>query len=299
MRAKKNKAKEEQRKERQNDISNSPQNGNDEQEPWYKELIKSGKRLEEQKPSEEAKRARLAPDDDIEETTLENDAKPMQQEEKPLHEQVVAPVIHHSEVESLWSDSDNEVGQASEVTRKRKRGTEASTPPTAKRTSKSEKKAKLSTTMASPSLLLDTIDEGLGGDDDDQNDEMEQKALHLMPNFANPKFGPFDTRPLVLKYSDGEHIVPASITRYLKPYQKEGVAFMHARVVGDGGAILGDGTNNACTSTNRHAVSIRSHYLRCHFLSLHYPRYGARKNCTGYCHACGSSREKGVWSRQG
>ena len=60
-----------------------------------------------------------------------------------------------------------------------------------------------------------------------------------MPQFDNPKLGPpSDLVPLVLKYSYGERIVPASINRYLKGYQREGIVFMHNRIAENQGAIL-------------------------------------------------------------
>jgi len=77
--------------------------------------------------------------------------------------------------------------------------------------------------------------------DDVEDDEQENIDAHeLKPNFADPKFGPFELVCLNLKYSGGERKVSPAINRYLKNYQREGIAFMHGLVAEGQGGILGD-----------------------------------------------------------
>jgi hypothetical protein len=66
----------------------------------------------------------------------------------------------------------------------------------------------------------------------------------LKPEFASPKFGPFELEPLVLGTPErtNRHQVPASIKRYLPEYQQEGIRFLYNQaIVLRRGAILGDG----------------------------------------------------------
>ena len=69
-------------------------------------------------------------------------------------------------------------------------------------------------------------------------DELEQR---LHPTFDQPKFGPFAEEPLVLNGANGwSHQVPASISRYLPDYQREGIEFLYKVMSSGKGAILGD-----------------------------------------------------------
>jgi hypothetical protein len=80
------------------------------------------------------------------------------------------------------------------------------------------------------------------------SDELEEEFDEdfentLIPMFENPQFGPFPFEPLKLPSCDNAdvHEVPASINRYLKPFQQEGVTFLYSCIVTLGtGAILGD-----------------------------------------------------------
>ena len=75
--------------------------------------------------------------------------------------------------------------------------------------------------------------------------ESEIDPSQLKPEFETPKFGPFDLEPLVLSSEESEHAnykVPASISRYLPPYQREGIEFMFNAITTTRGAILGHGT---------------------------------------------------------
>lgn len=60
----------------------------------------------------------------------------------------------------------------------------------------------------------------------------------LHPHFENPKFGPYEPmEPLALGPSVQ---VPASLNRYLAPFQKEGIRFMYDCLARKSGVILGD-----------------------------------------------------------
>mmetsp|Transcript_3344 Transcript_3344/g.8920 ORF Transcript_3344/g.8920 Transcript_3344/m.8920 type:complete len:1185 (-) Transcript_3344:13-3567(-) len=80
--------------------------------------------------------------------------------------------------------------------------------------------------------------------DDVQDEEDHVDAFDcLHPNFKNPKFGPYEPmEPLKLSnYEDGTTVqVPASLNRYLAPFQKEGVRFMYDCLARNSGVLLGD-----------------------------------------------------------
>lgn len=81
--------------------------------------------------------------------------------------------------------------------------------------------------------------------DDDDDDEDNGVVLdESKPEFDAPKFGPFDDGPLMLGPVNvsKRHQVPASISRYLPDYQREGIRFLYQQaIVRHMGAILGDG----------------------------------------------------------
>jgi hypothetical protein len=68
------------------------------------------------------------------------------------------------------------------------------------------------------------------------------KLEDLHPNFENPKFGPYELEPLLLSNDQVDTVVqvPASLSRYLAPFQKEGVRFMYECLARKSGVILGD-----------------------------------------------------------
>lgn len=65
-------------------------------------------------------------------------------------------------------------------------------------------------------------------DDDDQ----------VRPDFPFPPTGPDED--LVLQAGPERYAVPATINRYLRKYQREGIQFMFDRVIQNSGVILGD-----------------------------------------------------------
>jgi hypothetical protein len=77
-------------------------------------------------------------------------------------------------------------------------------------------------------------DDDLGND----NDDLET----LKPTLPNPKFGPYEPmEPLILGEHNGRQVsVPASLNRYLAPFQKQGVEFMYKCLYRRSGVILGD-----------------------------------------------------------
>lgn len=77
----------------------------------------------------------------------------------------------------------------------------------------------------------------------------------LHPYFENPKFGPYEPmEPLALSSDkDGPSVqVPASLNRYLAPFQKEGIRFMYDCLARESGVIMGD-------------EMVRSFFYRCVF----------------------------------
>ena len=80
--------------------------------------------------------------------------------------------------------------------------------------------------------------------DDGQYEEDRGGTLDdLHPNFKNPKFGPYEPmEPLLLPNDQNETLlqVPASLNRFLAPFQKEGVRFMYKCLARRSGVILGD-----------------------------------------------------------
>jgi hypothetical protein len=81
--------------------------------------------------------------------------------------------------------------------------------------------------------------------DDLQHLEDNEETLRekWYPSFDNPQFGPAD--PPVPLFLSEVYQVPASISRYLAPYQPEGIKFMFDKAIANRrGCILGDGTSN-------------------------------------------------------
>jgi SNF2 family DNA or RNA helicase len=74
------------------------------------------------------------------------------------------------------------------------------------------------------------------------DDVLDEDALNdLKPTLENPNFPPSELEPLVLGECDGRKVsVPASLSRYLAPFQKDGVQFMYRCLAQGSGVILGD-----------------------------------------------------------
>ena len=88
----------------------------------------------------------------------------------------------------------------------------------------------------------------------------------LHPQFENPKFGPFEPmEPLVLSHGEKGPLVqvPASLNRYLAPFQKEGIRFMYDCLARKSGVILGDEMVRylLCFQCNLSLVLIAHHWL--------------------------------------
>lgn len=137
---------------------------------------------------------------------------------------------------TLWDDSENEgpneEEKEEEEDKKKKKAIR-------KKTSEVKKGAKQRSSLGSAS------DRYADESDDDFDDEFENTLIPTFDTFDNPEGGPPSAmEPLKLLRGDSAddfHEVPASINRYLKPYQREGVAFLYSCVVVRGtGAVLGD-----------------------------------------------------------
>lgn len=79
------------------------------------------------------------------------------------------------------------------------------------------------------------------GDGPDDSEQLRQ-GQKQHPELEDPTFGPFENRPLSLTNPEieaTEHAVPAALTRYLPPFQREGIAFMYKAVVNGRGVIIG------------------------------------------------------------
>jgi len=114
------------------------------------------------------------------------------------------------------------------------------------------------------SLLQDSDDDtNDGGKNSVSEQDKEDMLRDLKPEFANPKLGPPSALvpfllsktwkpgdPITHQENDGNgksdgddndvDQVPASINRYLFPYQREGVQFMYKSVIHGKGCVLGD-----------------------------------------------------------
>ena len=130
---------------------------------------------------------------------------------------------------NLWDDSEDEYAKP-----KAKRKSAATREKNGE-TRKEAAKKKGSRKAASRPLDYD--------DDDEINSEIERDES-LIPSFDNPKMGPPSLmQPLKLPKGSNQkiaHEVPASINRYLRAYQQQGVIFLYSCVMRGTGAILGD-----------------------------------------------------------
>lgn len=78
--------------------------------------------------------------------------------------------------------------------------------------------------------------------EDDESDFDEDGKHNLHPDFGEgPTFGPFELVPLKLENSEtgDNHEVPASLSRYLPGFQREGIKFLYNAISNKKGAILG------------------------------------------------------------
>jgi hypothetical protein len=155
-------------------------------------------------------------------------------------------ILHHeSEETKLWSDSDCSIGKNGEETkRKRKPPKQESEPQSSKNRNGNKEKGQISEDTELVSNDSKSIFVSF-----DCREIIENEAK---PAFSNPKFGPFMNIPLLLKVENDDIVanspylesyeVPASINRYLKEYQKDGIRFVFEKAIANRkGAILGDG----------------------------------------------------------
>jgi hypothetical protein len=136
--------------------------------------------------------------------------------------------------DDLWSDTDNEEEHIE------KTKAEKVTKPLKKKPKKSRAYVEYDRDASEPLSKKSRLED----DDDADIDPTEEK-----PFFENPKFGPLEFEPFVLNPGnlgiESPVCVPATISRYLPPYQKEGIKFLYDRAItSDHGAVLGDGKSS-------------------------------------------------------
>ena len=164
-----------------------------------------------------------------------NDLKPMDSV-KP--KESVHPM--HNDA-NLWSDSD-----ASEIFETSERKTKAS------KSKKHDNEKYTSRRGKRPRQLKEGICE-MESDEDEQFESDEILLQDLKPNLDNPTFEVGELEPFLLEPSMDQfndmgqeekeelqsHRIPASIARYIQPYQKEGITFMYQSIIRKKGCILG------------------------------------------------------------
>jgi len=151
--------------------------------------------------------------------------------------------------DGLWSDMDIDVDNKKDEKPKAKKSKKRSR-------SKSEKFKRDSSELHQSHELAPPSPTKKGGssywflpDNDDryeimkllkkENEEALEDFVH--PEIEDPFFGPFEFKPLKLgKGTKSAASVPASLSRYLAPYQKEGIQFMHKCLAAKSGTIMGD-----------------------------------------------------------
>jgi hypothetical protein len=167
---------------------------------------------------------------------------------------------NHKKIDDeLWDDSDKELDQT--IKQSRKENDEMVRDNAESRERKSLRK------NINRRALSDV-------EDIEDGNDFEQR---LKPEFDNPKWiGDFE--PFVLntptENSEDRKLaqVPASINRYLKDYQKEGVRFLYSAVNQGLGAILGDDMGESKVVFT--AFSNKSLFALTSFLSLHHTGLG-------------------------
>lgn len=166
----------------------------------------------------------------------------------------------------LWSDSGDEAPSPSPTSSKKPKmsadcGIEAEQCASVQKSQKKKSVVHLNELIlelgvpstSGPSLAIISVDD---------EDELRKQ---LKPEFVRPKFGPYDP-PLAFVLgggASGENVyeVPASISRYLPEYQREGIAFMfNCAVAPKRGAILGDGECRNCGWAGAQTIGSQSMY---------------------------------------
>ncbi|CAJ1940194.1 unnamed protein product [Cylindrotheca closterium] len=146
--------------------------------------------------------------------------------------------------DDLWSDMDQDVDEKKEEKPMTKKGKKRSR-------SKSDKSIRDSIeSHHSPSPIKGGGSSFWFLPDNDQRYEItkllkreDEEALEdfVHPEIEHPFFGPSKFEPLELgKGTKSAASVPASLSRYLAPYQKEGIRFMHKCLAAKTGTIMGD-----------------------------------------------------------
>eukprot|EP00980_Cylindrotheca_fusiformis_P005899 scaffold1242_cov123-Cylindrotheca_fusiformis.AAC.8 len=154
--------------------------------------------------------------------------------------------------DDLWGDSDNDIqADESDDQGKKPRGRHSRT----KKGIKSKRTKSASASGSPGRKKAASFNFSDGGSkywylrDDDSNDTKQMLKTNdeegltstLHPEIDYPFFGPFEPKPFVLGEGSGTtHSIPASLSRYLAPYQKAGINFMHKCLTSNQGTIMGD-----------------------------------------------------------
>ena len=146
----------------------------------------------------------------------------------------------------LWDSDPDEVPIKVTTSKRRRGGAKTNTrapPPLVKKPAPVVAAKDDSASQPPENLILGRRE--ANSDEAQVDEELEIKKMKQHPNFANPHFGPFENIPLVLKNEEGDvlegdrHQVPASLSRYLPNFQREGIQFVYNALANGRGAILG------------------------------------------------------------
>jgi hypothetical protein len=170
----------------------------------------------------------------------ENDTCPASRDENGESVGVLNNDVH----QDLWSDSsEHEPDSDAERNQKQRRVVRKQTTKKRPSTTKSEVGSRNNSRTAYESEDDAQYCDGARGRDLLRlDDTLLQQALH--PTLKDPKFDIDPLVPLVLcddnEEDDSRYQVPASMNRYLRPYQREGIMFMYKALAANRGVVLGD-----------------------------------------------------------
>lgn len=208
----------------------------------------------------------MSEDEDEQEASPRAEAKNpfalMRNEERRSFSPGSAGPVQQAPAADLWEDSEEEEESKEAKNNKKKqkkRGRpkknppsddddeEAESPPAKKSPAQSRKappKKKASLESAPRRRKSREQDDSSASDIDSDSDiDCEQDDV-LIPSFRDPKMGPPSAlEPMELpraKDHNTVHVIPASINRYLRGYQQQGVTFMYSCIMRKSGGILGD-----------------------------------------------------------
>lgn len=157
-------------------------------------------------------------------------------------------ITHNSDHVDIWSDSDDSQGNI----RREDVNVSTSAFPKQSKERRSTNSSSFTTQLPSATREMETKVSDVDIEEAEDLDD-ESVMAELKPNFENPRFDVGKFEPFVLSCSMSHedqvadfnqndvkvHQVPASISRYIQTYQKEGIEFMYQSVIRGKGCILG------------------------------------------------------------